>query len=175
MSSQNVLLSRMHPLCYRMRYDTCVVILNKKVFPRLFLVIFYFHFYQFLNYPLLINKYPLHNNMAPHGKELTKKQKEINVQLSNSGFSIYKIDWMTGINNSTVQKFLKRVREMGNVLNLPGGGSRRKTSPRDERILYRSIKSNRRQTVTSRFNACVTMCQPELRVNNYLKMAINGV
>ena len=63
---------------------------------------------------------------------------------------------MTGINSRTVQKFLKRVRERGNVENLPRSGSRRKTTPRDDRILYRSIKSNRRQTlkdVTSRFNA----------------------
>ena len=66
------------------------------MFPRLFLVIFYFHFYQFLNYPPLINKYRLHNNIAPHGKELTREQKEIIVQLSNSGFSSYKIEGMTG-------------------------------------------------------------------------------
>ena len=48
------------------------------------------------------------------------------------------------------------MRERGNVENLPRSGSRRKTTPRDVRILYRSIKSNRRQTlkdVTSRFNA----------------------
>ena len=42
----DVLLSRMHPLCYRMRYDTCVVLLNKKCvyeityFPLSFLSIF---------------------------------------------------------------------------------------------------------------------------------------
>ena len=124
------------------------------MFPRLFLVIFYFHFYQFLNYSPLINTYRLHNNIAPHGKELTREQKEIILQLSKSGFSSYKIEGMTRINSRTVQKFLKRVRERGNVENLPR--SRRKTTPRDDRILYRSIKSNRRQTlkdVTSRFNA----------------------
>ena len=91
--------------------------------------------------------------MAPHGKELTREQKEIIVQLSNSGFSSYKIEGMTGINSRTV---LKRVRERGNVENLPRSGSRRKTTPRDDRILYRSIKSNRRRTlkdVTSRFNS----------------------
>ena len=94
--------------------------------------------------------------MAPHGKELTKKLKEINVQLSNSGFSSYKVEGMTGINSRTVQYFLKRLGERGNVENLPRSGSRRKTIPRDDRILYPSIKSNRRQTlkdVTSRFNA----------------------
>ena len=51
--------------------------------------------------------------MAPHGKELIREQKEIIVQLSNSGFSSYKIEGMTGINSRTVKKFLKRVREKG--------------------------------------------------------------
>ena len=53
----DVLISRMHPLCY----ITCVVILNKKSVSQ---IIFYFHVYQFLNYPPLINKYRQHNNMA---------------------------------------------------------------------------------------------------------------
>ena len=90
--------------------------------------------------------------MAPHGKKLTR----VIVQLSNSGFSSYKIEGMSEINSRTVQKFLKRVRERGIVEHLPRSGNRRKTSPSDDRILYRSIKSNRHQTLKdfiSRFNA----------------------
>ena len=117
--------------------------------------------------------------MAPHGKELTREQKEIIVQLSNSGFSSYKIEGMTEINSRTVQKFLKRVRERGNVENLPRSGSRRKTTPRDVRILYRSIKSNRRQTlkdVTIRFTARTGYSVSTRTVSRrLLKMAIDGV
>ena len=93
--------------------------------------------------------------MAPHGKELTPKQKAIIVNLSNEGFSSYKIQNMTGINSRTIQKFLKRMRERGKNENLPRSGGRRKTTPRDDRILFRSVKTNRRQTlkdVTARFN-----------------------
>jgi predicted HTH transcriptional regulator len=62
--------------------------------------------------------------MAPHGKELTTEQKEIIVNLSNEGFSSYKIHNMTGINSRTIQKFLKHMRERGNIENLPRSGGR---------------------------------------------------
>ena len=62
---------------------------------------------------------------------------------------------MTGINSRTIQKLLKRMRERGNIENLPRSGGIRKKTPRDDRILFRSVKTNRRQTlkdVTARFN-----------------------
>ena len=93
--------------------------------------------------------------MAPHGKELTTKQKEIIINLSNEGFSSYKIQNMTGINSRTIQKLLKLMRERGSIENLPRSGGRRKTTPRDDRILFRRVKTNRRHTlkdVTARFN-----------------------
>jgi hypothetical protein len=95
--------------------------------------------------------------MAPHGKELTPEQKEIIVNLSSEGFSSYKIQNITGINSRTsaIQKLLKRMRERENIENLPRSGGRQKTTPRDHRILFRSVKTNRRQTlkdVTARFN-----------------------
>jgi len=95
--------------------------------------------------------------MAPHGKELTPEQKEIIVNLSSEGFLSYRIQNMTGINSrtSTIQNSLKRMRERENIENLPRSGGRRKTTPRDDRILFRSVKTNRRQTlkdVTARFN-----------------------
>ena len=42
---------------------------------------------------------------------------------------------MTGINSRTIHKCLKRMRERGNIENLPRSGGRRKTTPRDDRIL----------------------------------------
>ena len=93
--------------------------------------------------------------MAPHGKELTTKQKGIILNLSNEGCSNYKMQSMTGINSRKITKFLKRMRERGNIENLPRGAGIRKTIPRDNIILFRSVKTNRRQTlkdVTARFN-----------------------
>ena len=84
--------------------------------------------------------------MGRHGKELTTEQKEI--LLSHQGFSSYKIQEFTGINCRTIQKCLERTREKGS-------GGRKKTTPRDERVLFRSVKRNRRQTLkdlTARFN-----------------------
>ena len=80
--------------------------------------------------------------MAPHGKKFTTEQKEIILNLSNEGFLSYKIQNMTGINSRTIQKCLKRMRERGNIENLPGSGGRRKTTPRDDRILLHSVKTN---------------------------------
>ena len=93
--------------------------------------------------------------MAPYGRELTTEQKEIILNLSNEGFSSYKKQNMTGINSRTIQKLLKRMRERGSIENLPRSGGIRKKTPRDDRILFRSVKTNRRQTlkdVTARFN-----------------------
>jgi transposase len=93
--------------------------------------------------------------MAPHSKELTTEQKEIILILSDEGFSSYKIQNMTGINSRTIQKFLKMMRERGKIENLSRSGGRCKTTPLDDRILFRSMKTNRRQTlkdVTARFN-----------------------
>ena len=83
--------------------------------------------------------------MAPHGKELTTEQKEIILNSSNESFSSYKIQNMTGISSKTIHTFLKRMREKGNIENLSRNGCRRKTTPRDDRILFRGMKTNRRQ------------------------------
>ena len=55
--------------------------------------------------------------MAPHGKELTAEQKEFIKSLSNNGYSSNKIQDLININSRTIQKFLKRVRERGNIEN----------------------------------------------------------
>jgi transposase len=93
--------------------------------------------------------------MAPHGKEPTTEQKGIILNLSNEGCLSYKMQSMTGLNSRKIKKFLKRMRERGNIENLPRRGGIRKTITRDNRILFRSVKTNRRQTlkdVTARFN-----------------------
>ena len=55
----------------------------------------------------------------------------------------------------TIHKFLKRIWERGNIENFPRSRGRRQMTPRDDRILFRSVKTNRRQTlkdVKARFN-----------------------
>ena len=83
--------------------------------------------------------------MAPHGKELTTEQKEIILNLSNEVFSSYTMQSMTGINSRTIKKYLRRMRERGNIENLPRRGGIRKNILRDDTILFRSVKTNRRQ------------------------------
>ena len=70
--------------------------------------------------------------MAPHGKELTAEQKQIMMSLSNNGYSSYKIQDLTNINSRTIQKFLKRVHERGNIENKQRSGGRKKTTARDD-------------------------------------------
>ena len=92
--------------------------------------------------------------MAPHGKELSAEQKEIIMSLSNNGYSSYKIQDLTNINSRTIQTFLKRVRERGNIENKQQSGGKKKTTARDDRVLFRRVKGNRKQTLkdlTSRF------------------------
>ena len=99
----------------------------------------------FLNYFPLINiSIVCIETMAPHGKELTTEQKEIIISLSNNGYSSYKIQEMTNINSRTVQKFLKRVRERGSIENRQRSGGKKKTTARDDRVLFRRVKGNRR-------------------------------
>lgn len=66
--------------------------------------------------------------MAPHRSELTLEQKELIIQLSNEGFLSHKIQDPIGINSSTIQKFLKRVRKRRNIENVPRSGRKRKTT-----------------------------------------------
>ena len=94
--------------------------------------------------------------MVPHGNELTPEQKEIIISLSDNGYSSYKIQDLTNINSTTIQKLLKRVRERGYIENKRRSGGKKKTTTRpDDKLLYRRVKGNRRQTIkdlTSRIN-----------------------
>ena len=87
--------------------------------------------------------------MVPHGNELTAEQKEIIISLSDNGYSSYKIQDLTNINSTTtIKKLLKRVRERGNIENKRRSGGKKKTTTRpDDKLLYRRVKGNRRQTI----------------------------
>jgi transposase len=92
--------------------------------------------------------------MAPHGKQMTPEEKQIIVALSQ-GYSSYKISEMTGKNRRTISKFLRRRRVRGSEENLPRSGRARKTGVRGDRIMYRMLRSDRRQRlgeITDQFN-----------------------
>ena len=92
--------------------------------------------------------------MAPHGKQMTPEEKQIIVALSQ-GYSSYTIAEMTGENRRTISKFLRRRRVQGSEENLPRSGRGRKTGVRGDRIMYRMLRSDRRQSlgeITDQFN-----------------------
>ena len=104
----------------------------------------------FLSNSPLVNKVVVCITMVPNGKELTAEQQEIIISLSDNGYSSYKIQDLTNINSRTIQKFLKRVRERGNIDN-----KRRSEGKKSNSTGFRRVKGNRRQTLkdlTSRFN-----------------------
>ena len=75
--------------------------------------------------------------------------------MSQQGYSSYKIAEMTGKNRRTVSKFLRRRRVGGSEENLPRSGRGRKTGVRGDRIMYRMLRSDRRQSlgeITDQFN-----------------------
>jgi transposase len=86
---------------------------------------------------------------------MTLEEKQIIVALSQQGYSSYKIAEMTGKNRRTINKFLRRRRVRGSEENLPRSGRGRKTGVRGERIMYRMLRSDRRQSlgeITDQFN-----------------------
>ena len=85
--------------------------------------------------------------MALHGKQMTPEEKQIIVALSQQGYSSYNIAEMTGTNRRTISKFLRRRRVRGSEENLPRSGRGRKTGVRGDRIMYRMLRSDRRQSL----------------------------
>ena len=101
------------------------------------------------------NKCTDFNKNITNKKKKKKKEEWSLVGVSNESFLSYKIQNMTGTISITIQKFLKQMRERGNIENLTRSGGRRKTTPQVDRILFRSVKINRRKTLkdaTARFN-----------------------
>jgi transposase len=89
---------------------------------------------------------------------MTLEEKQIIVVLSQQGYSSYKYAEMTGKNRRTINKFLRRRRVRGSEENLPRSWRGRKTGVRGDRIMYRMLRSDRRQSlgeITDQFNASV--------------------
>jgi transposase len=85
---------------------------------------------------------------------MTPEEKQIIVALSQQGYSSYKIAEMTR-KNRTISKFLRRRRVRGSKENLPRSGRGRKTGVLGDRIMYRMLRSDRRQSlgeITDKFN-----------------------
>jgi transposase len=62
---------------------------------------------------------------------------------------------MTGKNRRTISKFLRRRRVRGSEENLPRSGRGRNTGVRGDMIMYRMLRSDRRQSlgkITNQFN-----------------------
>ena len=81
------------------------------------------------------------------------KQKIVN--LSQDGHSACEIAKILSMNRRTVAKIIKRYRERGSIENLPQSGRKKKTNIRTDRLLFRMVQNNRRQTLgdlTARFN-----------------------
>jgi transposase len=90
---------------------------------------------------------------------MTLEAKQIIVALSQQGYSSYKIAEMTGKIRRTIRKFLRRRRVRGSEENLPRSGRGRKTGVRGDKIMYRMLRSDRRQSlgeITDQFNRQLT-------------------
>jgi IS30 family transposase len=93
--------------------------------------------------------------MAPHGKQMTPEEKQIIVALSQQGYSSYNIAEMTGKNRRTISKFPRRRRVRESEENLLRSGRGGKMGVRGDRIMYRMLRSDRRQSlgeITDQFN-----------------------
>ena len=93
--------------------------------------------------------------MAKHGKELSSDVKRSIVELIESGMRAREVAKILKINESTVSRVLKRLRERGDVENKKRSGRPSMVSARGDRILGRIVKTHRRATlkdITSEYN-----------------------
>ena len=86
--------------------------------------------------------------MARHGKELSKGQKQTILSMHEKKLSGRKIADLTNISRATIQKFLKRYGERGNVENLQRVGRPKISGERDYHVLSRLVHKNRRQSLS---------------------------
>ena len=82
-------------------------------------------------------------------KELTVAQRHIVATLHLEGNSQRKIVAKTGFAKSTVHSLLKKYYETGTVVNRPGRGRKRKTTPLKDRILTREMRKDRKLSAYS--------------------------
>ena len=86
--------------------------------------------------------------MGRKSQELTPDAKTLIVSMHKDGLSHQKIANIIGRNRSTVTKFLKRFSDRGNIENRPRIGRPRKLTFRAEHTLNRTVKQNRRQSLS---------------------------
>ena len=85
--------------------------------------------------------------MSGHEKKLRTEIKQTIVWFKNEGHSGRKIGKLLDIEPSTINKFLKRYNERGDVENKHWSGRPRKCNDRTDRHLIRVVKINRRKTL----------------------------
>jgi transposase len=87
--------------------------------------------------------------MARHNKEMTQKSKQTILRLKREGYEHRKIAEIIRRDHSTVIKFLKRYDERNSVENKTKTGRKRLMTERGDRVILRSVKVNRRETLTT--------------------------
>ena len=82
--------------------------------------------------------------MAPHGKRSTPEVKEMILKLSHEGYSHAKISEATGKSRQTISKMIQRSMIGGNEENSSGRGRMKKTSVRNDRTLFQSVRKKQK-------------------------------
>ena len=86
--------------------------------------------------------------MAPHGREMSESEKQTILHLHGMGLSGRKIAENWSISRSTIQKFLQRYNDVGDLENKHRSGRPKITSARTDSLLSRLVKRNRRQSLS---------------------------
>ena len=85
--------------------------------------------------------------MARHNKEMTTETKQMILRLKREGYAHRQIAEIIGRGHSTITKFLKRYDERNSVENKPKTGRKKLVTERGDRVILRSVKVNRRETL----------------------------
>jgi IS30 family transposase len=85
--------------------------------------------------------------MARHNKEMTTEMKQMILRLKWEGYANRKIAEIIGRDHSTITKFLKRYDERNSVENEPKTWRKKFVTERGDRVILRSVKVNRRDTL----------------------------
>jgi transposase len=85
--------------------------------------------------------------MSHHNKEMTTETKQMILRLKQEGYAHRKIAEIIRRDHSTITKFLKRYDERNSVENKPKTRRKRLVTERGDRVILRSVKVNRRETL----------------------------
>ena len=78
---------------------------------------------------------------------MTTETKQMILRLKREGYAHRKISEIIGRDHSTITKFLKRYNERNSVENKPKTGRKKLVTERGDRVILRSVKVNRRETL----------------------------